>query len=68
MQATRYLRRGYPTLIILVSTTYAADEWVFDAIHAGAAGYLLKDTRPAQLIAAIKGRKGVATDTPYQTI
>jgi DNA-binding NarL/FixJ family response regulator len=55
VQATRRLKREHPTLPILVLTTYAADEWVFDAIHAGAAGYLLKDTRPAQLIAAIKG-------------
>ncbi|MCH9662573.1 MAG: response regulator transcription factor [Gammaproteobacteria bacterium] len=55
VQATRHLKRDFPTLPILVLTTYAADEWVFDAVRAGAAGYLLKDTRPAQLIAAIKG-------------
>lgn len=55
VQATRHLKRNFPTLPILVLTTYAADEWVFDAVRAGAAGYLLKDTRPAQLIAAIKG-------------
>ncbi|MEM7535834.1 MAG: response regulator transcription factor [Chloroflexota bacterium] len=55
VQATRRLKREHPTLPILVLTTYAADEWVFDAVRAGAAGYLLKDTRPAQLIAAIKG-------------
>ncbi|NJO06304.1 MAG: response regulator transcription factor [Chloroflexaceae bacterium] len=55
VQATRRLKREHPTLPILVLTTYAADEWVFDAVRAGAAGYLLKDTRPAQLLAAIKG-------------
>lgn len=55
VQATRRLKREYPTLPVLVLTTYAADEWVFDAVRAGAAGYLLKDTRPTQLIAAIKG-------------
>jgi DNA-binding NarL/FixJ family response regulator len=55
VQATRRLKRECPRLPILVLTTYAADEWVFDAVRAGAAGYLLKDTRPAQLIAAIKG-------------
>lgn len=55
VQATRRLKSDHPTLPILVLTTYAADEWVFDAVRAGAAGYLLKDTRPAQLIAAIKG-------------
>ena len=55
VQATRSLKQIHPTLPILVLTTYAADEWVFDAVRAGAAGYLLKDTRPAQLLAAIKG-------------
>ncbi|MEM7534593.1 MAG: response regulator transcription factor [Chloroflexota bacterium] len=55
VQATRRLKQKHPTLPVLVLTTYAADEWVFDAVRAGAAGYLLKDTRPAQLIAAIKG-------------
>ena len=55
VQATRRLKQAHPALPVLVLTTYAADEWVFDAVRAGAAGYLLKDTRPAQLIAAIKG-------------
>ena len=55
VQATRRLRQAYPRVYVLVLTTYAADEWVFDAIRAGAAGYLLKDTRRDELIAAIKG-------------
>lgn len=55
VQATRRLKQAHPRLPVLVLTTYAADEWVFDAVRAGAAGYLLKDTRPPQLIAAIKG-------------
>lgn len=36
-------------------TTYDADEWVFDAVRSGAAGYLLKDTPREQLIETIKG-------------
>jgi DNA-binding NarL/FixJ family response regulator len=55
VQATRRLHQAYPRVYVLVLTTYAADEWVFDAIRAGAAGYLLKDTRRDELIAAIKG-------------
>ncbi len=55
VQATRRLKRDRPDLPILVLTTYAADEWVSDAIHAGADGYLLKESRPAQLLEAIKG-------------
>jgi two-component system, NarL family, response regulator LiaR len=54
VQATRHIRQKYPDLKILVLTTYDADEWVFDAIRSGAAGYLLKDTQREALIAAIK--------------
>jgi DNA-binding NarL/FixJ family response regulator len=55
IQATYHLRREHPTLPVLVLTTYADDEWVLDAVRAGAAGYLLKDTRREELIEAIKG-------------
>ena len=39
---------------ILVLTTYDADEWVFDAIRAGASGYLLKDTDGDEILHAIR--------------
>ncbi len=55
VQATRRLRQKYPQIHVLVLTTYAADDWVLDAIAAGAAGYLLKDTRRAELVNAVKG-------------
>lgn len=55
IQATRQLRKQFPEIRVLVLTTYADDEWVFDAIRAGAAGYLLKETPREQLVAAIKG-------------
>jgi DNA-binding NarL/FixJ family response regulator len=53
--ATRKIRAQFPSTPILVLTTYDDDEWVFDALHSGAAGYLLKDTPPRDLIASIKG-------------
>lgn len=53
--ATRKIREANPEVQVLVLTTYDDDEWVFDAIRSGAAGYLLKDTPPADLISAIKG-------------
>jgi DNA-binding NarL/FixJ family response regulator len=53
--ATRKLRARFPDLKVLILTTYDDDEWIFDAIRAGAAGYLLKDTPPNDLIAAIHG-------------
>jgi DNA-binding NarL/FixJ family response regulator len=55
IQATRQIRNHYPQVRVLVLTTYDADEWVFDAIRSGAAGYLLKDTSGEALIAAVKG-------------
>ena len=55
VQTTQHLRRAHPGVFVLVLTTYADDEWLLDAIRAGAAGYLLKDTRRDELLAAIKG-------------
>jgi DNA-binding NarL/FixJ family response regulator len=55
VQATQRLRRAHPDLYVLVLTTYAEDQWVLDAVRAGATGYLLKDTRRDELVAAIKG-------------
>ena len=55
IQATQRLRLRHPAVRVLVLTTYADDAWVMDAIRAGAAGYLLKDTRRNDLVAAIKG-------------
>lgn len=55
IQATRTIHEKHPQMRILALTTYDADEWVFDAIRAGAAGYLLKDTPRAMLVQAITG-------------
>ena len=55
VQATQRLRRAYPDIHVLVLTTYAEDQWVLDAVRAGATGYLLKDTRRDELLDAIKG-------------
>ena len=55
IQATRSIHEKHPQIRILALTTYDADEWVFDAIRAGAAGYLLKDTPRTMLIKAIEG-------------
>ncbi|GAA2745940.1 response regulator transcription factor [Kitasatospora cinereorecta] len=39
---------------VLILTTFDLDEYVFAALHAGASGFLLKDTRPADLLTAIR--------------
>jgi NarL family two-component system response regulator LiaR len=55
VKATQQMRALRPEVTVLVLTTYEDDDWLFDAIRAGASGYLLKDTRRDDLIAAIKG-------------
>ena len=62
VQATRRIRSQSPDTQVLVLTTYDADEWVFNAIRAGANGYILKDTPPDQLLSAI--RDAAAGKTP----
>jgi DNA-binding NarL/FixJ family response regulator len=54
IEATRQIRTRHPAVKVLVLTTYDDDEWVFDAVRAGAAGYLLKDTPREQLVRAVK--------------
>lgn len=61
IHATRQIREHHPATRVLVLTTYDDDQWLFDAIRAGAAGYLLKDTPREQLIAAIRGTVAGAT-------
>ncbi len=55
IQATRAIRTQFPNVRVLVLTTYDFDEWVFDAVHSGASGYLLKDTPRDRLVEAIHG-------------
>lgn len=55
IQATQHIHQRLPEIKILILTTYDDDEWLFDAIRAGASGYLLKDTPAQQLIESIVG-------------
>ena len=55
VEATRQIRTKCPEIKVLVLTTYDDDEWVFDAIQAGASGYLLKDTPRDEVLKAIRG-------------
>jgi DNA-binding NarL/FixJ family response regulator len=55
VHATRAIRAAHPEIPVLVLTTYDDDEWVVDAIRAGAAGYLLKDSAREEIVAAIEG-------------
>jgi DNA-binding NarL/FixJ family response regulator len=46
---------------VLVLTTFQADAYVLDALRAGASGFLLKDTPPAEIIAAVRQVAGGGT-------
>lgn len=52
--ATRLLATQPDPPAVLVLTTFDADELVLRALHAGAAGFLLKDTPPAEIVRAIE--------------
>ncbi|AQA22919.1 bacterial regulatory, luxR family protein [Rhodococcus sp. MTM3W5.2] len=55
VEAIRRIRTACPTLPVLVFTTYDTDADVVRAIDAGAIGYLLKDSAPQEIFAAIRG-------------
>jgi DNA-binding NarL/FixJ family response regulator len=54
IEGIRLLKERYPDLLLLMLTVYDDDERIFDALCAGACGYLLKRTPPAQLLEYLK--------------
>jgi DNA-binding NarL/FixJ family response regulator len=54
IEATRIITAHEPAPKILVLTTFDLDDYVYSALHAGASGFLLKDTPPAQLLDAVR--------------
>ena len=54
IEATRALLRRPDAPRVVVLTTFDLDEYAFDAIEAGASGFLLKDAPPEELLAAIR--------------
>lgn len=54
IEAIKVLKEKMPTLDILVLTILSDDKIVFEALCAGACGYLMKDTPPAQLLEALQ--------------
>jgi DNA-binding NarL/FixJ family response regulator len=53
IEATRELTRAARDTSVLILTTFEQDDYVFGALRAGASGFLLKRTRPEELIAAV---------------
>jgi DNA-binding NarL/FixJ family response regulator len=54
LEATRRLLTGDDSSRVLILTTFDADEYVYEAMKAGASGFLLKDVRPEQLAEAVR--------------
>jgi DNA-binding NarL/FixJ family response regulator len=54
LEATRRILAADPAARILILTTFDLDEYVYEALQAGASGFVLKDDPPEQLIAAVR--------------
>jgi DNA-binding NarL/FixJ family response regulator len=54
LEATRRILAADETARILILTTFDLDEYVYEALRAGASGFVLKDEPPEQLLAAIR--------------
>ena len=54
LEATRRILAADDPPRILILTTFALDEYIFDALNAGASGFVLKDDPPEQLLQAVR--------------
>jgi DNA-binding NarL/FixJ family response regulator len=52
--ATRVIVGQRPATRVLILTTFGLDTYVFDALHAGASGFMLKDAPPEEIVAAVR--------------
>jgi len=53
VDGVRILRERHPGLVLLINTVYDDDERIFQALCAGASGYLLKKTPPSRLLESV---------------
>ena len=68
IEATRRITAADPGVRVLILTTFDLDEYVYEGLLAGASGFLLKDSPPADLVTAIEViRGGEALLTPAAT-
>jgi DNA-binding NarL/FixJ family response regulator len=54
IEATKLIKKHFPQVNILIQTVFFEDEYIFNAICAGASGYILKSTTPAGYLDAIR--------------
>jgi DNA-binding NarL/FixJ family response regulator len=54
IEATRRIVGARPATRVLILTTFGLDSYVFDALRAGASGFMLKDAPPEEIVAAVR--------------
>lgn len=54
IECVRELKAKYPAILFMMCTVYEEDEKIFEALAAGASGYILKKTAPAKLLESIR--------------
>jgi len=54
IEATRRIVRAQPSTRVLILTTFGLDTYVYDALRAGASGFMLKDAPPEEIAAAVR--------------
>jgi two-component system response regulator NreC len=54
LEATRHIKKQFPEIKVLGLTMYTNEEYIFQLLQAGASGYLVKQSAPAELISAIQ--------------
>ncbi|MEK4519852.1 response regulator transcription factor [Paenibacillus sp. FSL H8-0122] len=54
VEGTRLIKKAYPAVAVLMLTTFDDDEYIIEALRAGASGYLLKNIPPDRIIQGIK--------------
>ncbi len=68
IEATRRITAAHPESKVIILTTFDLDEYAFGGLRAGASGFLLKDAKPSELIAAIRAvASGEASVSPRVT-
>lgn len=54
IEATRLIKEKFPDMLVLIQTVFAQDDYIFNAICAGASGYILKSATPQEYLSAIQ--------------
>ena len=54
IEATRRIVAAEPSTRVLILTTFGLDEYVYDALRAGASGFMLKDAPPEEIVGAVR--------------